>query len=434
MVDFIVLNSFYFHIMSSIKNFVILIILISFKLNSCGFTFKNKIFKNTIYSVTIKDEESQSTFPLIHLNDGKQLTLRFDDITNEIKDYSYTLIHCNDQWERSEIPPNDYLEGFEEEQITTYDYSSNTAIDYIHYSISFPNSNIRPTKSGNFILLVFDNFNRSDVVLTQKFFISETKVDIIPQPTTPIDFDHRYTHQEINFKINYSIYSIDDPFNEISVVVLQNNRYDNALGDLKPKFIKDKELIYNFETETIFEGGNEYRVFDNRNLNTGGQGVKDIVYIDSAYHTLLEINHKRAFKEYINQFDHNGNFYIDAQFNKSPYTEADYSYVHFKLKYPRELSNGTVYLNGGFTGNELKLDAKMLYRDSLKRYEVTMLLKQGVYDYAFLFKEDRRKKGNWTTLEGTHYQTENTYTILVYHKGFSENAQKLIGVKLFRYQ
>lgn len=420
--------------MSSIKNFTLLIIFIFFKLNSFGFTFKNKIFKKNIHSVTIINEESQSAFPLINLHDGKQLTLRFDDISNEVKDYSYTLIHCNDQWERSNIPPNDYLEGFEEEQITTYDYSSNTAIDYIHYSVSFPNSNINPTKSGNFILLVFDNFNRTDVVLTQKFFINETKVDITPQPTTPIDFDHRYTHQEINFKVNYSIYPIDDPFNELSVVVLQNNRYDNALSDLKPKFIKDKELIYNYEAETTFEGGNEYRVFDNRNLNTGGQGVDSIAYIDSTYHTLLNIDHKRTHKKYTNQFDHNGNFHIDAQFNKSPYTEADYSYVHFKLKHPRELVNGDVYLNGGFTGNELKLNARMLYRDSLKRYEAKMLLKQGVYDYTFLFKKNRSKKGNWKTIEGTHYQTENTYTILVYHKGFSENAQKLIGVKLFRYQ
>ena len=420
--------------MSSIKNFALLIIFISFKLNSFGFIFKNKVFKKSIHSVTIINEESQSSFPLINLNDGKQLTLRFDDITNELKDYSYTLIHCNDQWQRSNVPANDYLEGFEEEQITTYDYSSNTAIDYIHYSISFPNSNISPTKSGNFILLVFENFNRTDVVLTQKFFISEIKVDIIPQPTTPIDLEHRYTHQEINFKVNYSIYPIDDPFNEVSVVVLQNNRYDNALGDLKPKFIKDNELIYNFETETIFEGGNEYRVFDNRDLNTKGQGIESVIYIDSVYHTLLNVNHKRTYKKYTNQFDHNGYFYIDAQFNKSPYTEADYSYVHFKLPYPKKLANGDVYLNGSFTGNELEPDARMLYRDSLKRYEATMLLKQGVYDYTFLFKEDRSKKGNWKTLEGTHYQTENTYAILVYYKGFSENAQKLIGVKLFRYQ
>ena len=420
--------------MSSIKIYYILVILTLSNLNSFGSTFKNQIFKKSIHSVTITDEESQTTFPIINLNEGKQLTLRFDDIADEVKDYSYTLIHCNDQWERSDILPNDYLEGFEEEQITTYDYSVNTAINYIHYSISFPNNNIIPTKSGNFILLVFDNFNQMDIVLTQKFFINETKVEITPQPNTSIDFDLRYTHQEINFKVNYTTYPIDDPFNEIKVVILQNNRYDNSLNNLKPKYVKDKELIYNFETETTFEGGNEYRVFDNRDLNTEGHGIKEIIYKDSIYHTILNTDQKRAKKQYANQFDHNGNFYIGAKINKSPYTEADYSFVHFSIPYPKELENGDVYINGRLTGNELMLNARMLYVDSLKRYEATLLLKQGIYDYAYLFEEGNSKSAKWETLEGTHYQTENSYAILVYHKGYSENAQKLIGVKLFRYQ
>ena len=158
--------------MSSIKIYFIIVILTISNLNSFASTFKNKIFKKSIHSVTIIDEESQTTFPLINLNEGKQLTLRFDEIANEVKDYSYTLIHCNDKWERSDILPNEYLEGFEEEQITTYDYSVNTAVNYIHYSISFPNNNIIPTKSGNFILLVFDKSLPTIIFASALFIIS----------------------------------------------------------------------------------------------------------------------------------------------------------------------------------------------------------------------------------------------------------------------
>jgi hypothetical protein len=420
--------------MSLLKNCVSLFIFLSIQLNTFGFAFENKIFKKNIHTVILTNEESQTTFPLLNLNDGKQLTLRFDDIANEVKDYSYTLIHCDDGWNQSDLFPNDYLDGFEEEQITLYYYSVNTSVDYIHYSISFPNSNIKPNKSGNYILLVFDNFDRADIVLTQKFFISETKVEITPQPTIPLDFNYRYTHHEIDFEVNYSIFPIDDPANDVHVVILQNNRYDNALYDLKPKFVKDKELIYNFDDEIVFEGGNEYRVFDSRDLINGGQGIEDIVYIDSVYHTVLTVDHKRAFQKYSTKFDHNGNYYIGARINKSPYIEADYSHVHFRLPYPKELATGTVYINGGLTGNELQLDARMLYRDSLKRYEASILLKQGVFDYTYLFKEGSTQKGKWETLEGNHYQTENIYTILVYHQGFSDNAQKLIGVKRFIYQ
>lgn len=420
--------------MRLIKTIAIIGILLFTSHNTFGFIFKNKIFKKNIHTIILTNESSQSTLPLISLNGGDQLTLRFDDIANQVKDYSYTIIHCDDQWNQSDIFPNDYLTGFEEEQITTYDYSVNTATNYIHYSISFPNNNIKPTKSGNYVLLVFENFDKSNIVLTQKFFVAETKVEIKPEPTTPLDFDHRYTHQQIDFNVNYSIFPVEDPFNEIKVVVLQNNRYDNALYNLKPKFIKNKELIYNFNSENIFEGGNEYRIFDSRDLINTGQGIEEIVYIDSVYHTILTVDKKRAYLKYSTQYDHNGNFYIGAKLNKSPYNEADYSFVHFRLPYPKELSTGAVYVNGGFTGNELDLNARMMYRDSVQRYEASILLKQGVYDYTYLFREGKKDKGLWETLEGTHYQTENIYTILVYYKGFSDNAQQLIGVKRFIYQ
>lgn len=411
--------------------------LLTFILNthiSYGFAFKNQIFKKSIHTVELKDEATQSTFPLLYLNRGSQLTLRFDDIADETKDYSYTIIHCDDQWNQSDLFPNDYLEGFEEEQISTYDFSVNTTKNYIHYSISFPNSNIQITKSGNYIVLVFENYDRSNIVCTQKFYVAETKVEITPSPTTPVDYDHRYTHQEIDFNVDYSLVESTDPFNEISVVILQNNRYDNAIHGLKPRFIKDKELMYNFDSENVFEGGNEYRVFDSRDLLNGGKGIEQIIYLDSAQHVILHQDEKRSFMQYSTQFDHNGNYYVGAKPFRSPYTEADYTQVHFRLPYPKELSDGVVYLNGGLSGNELNLSNRMYYQDSLQRYEANILLKQGVYDYSYLYKPGNANKANWETLEGTHYQTENLYTIFVYYQSFSDNAQQLIGVKRFIYQ
>lgn len=426
--------SFYFYTMRCNTKIILSGVLILVSHTLFAFAFTNKVFKENIQTVLLTNEASQSTFPLINLNSGDQLTLRFDDISNSVKDYSYTIIHCDDLWNQSDIFANDYLDGFEEEQISTYDFSVNTSTNYIHYSTSFPNSNIKPTKSGNYILLVFENFDRGNIVLTQKFFINDTKVDIKPSPTTPLDFDHRYTHQEIDFNVNYSIFPVEDPFNEIRVVVLQNNRYDNALYELKPKFVKDKELIYNFESDNLFEGGNEYRIFDTRDIVNGGQGIEENLFLDSVYHTVLPINKKRAYLKYSTEFDHNGNFYIGAKPNKSPYTEADYSFVHFRLPFKKEISNGSVYLNGAFTGNELDLKYRMMYRDSLERYESTVFLKQGVYDYTYLYRAGNQTQGKWEPVEGTHYQTENIYTILVYYKGFSDNTQQLVGVKRFIYQ
>lgn len=414
-----------------VKSFFALILL---GYSTAAQSFRNQNLKPSIHTVQLINEATQSTFPLINLNTDQKLTLRFDDLANEVKEYSYTLIHCNENWEQSDLFPNDYLAGFEEEQITNYDYSVNTTVNYIHYSHSFPNSNLQITKSGNYLVIVFEDFDRTKIVLTKKFYVTASLVEITPFPSTSVDFNHRYTHHEIDFNIDYSILDCDDPFREISVVVMQNNRQDNCIRNLQPTFVKEKVLMYNSDADNRIEAGNEYRIFDSRDLVNNGRNVEQTVIYEKKYHIILFEDQKRAFKKYSKVFDNNGNYYPSTKQYASPYTETDYTYVHFRLPYKKELADGGVYINGELSNHELDLSTRMTYRDSLNRYEAELLLKQGVYDYSYIYKPNNTSVGLWETLEGSHYETENLYTILVYYKGFNDNAQQLIGVKRFVYQ
>lgn len=420
--------------MTTRQSVTLSVLLIILSYSSSAQSFKNKNFKPSIHTVQLFNEATQSTFPLINLNSQQKLTLRFDDLADEVKEYSYTLIHCNENWVQSDLFPNDYLTGFEEEQITNYEYSVNTAVNYIHYSISFPNSNLQINKSGNYLLIVFEDFDRSKIVLTKKFYVTSTLVEITPFPSTSVDFEHRYTHHEIDFNIDYSILDCDDPFREISVVVMQNNRQDNCIRGLQPTFVKEKVLMYNSDAANRIEAGNEYRIFDTRDLANNGRNVQQTVVFEKKYHIILFEDQKRAYKKYTKVFDNNGNFYPSTKQYASPYTETDYTYVHFRLPYKKELSEGGVYINGELSNHELNLNNRMIYRDSLNRYEAELLLKQGVYDYSYVYKPNDSSTGLWETLEGSHYETENLYTILVYFKSFNDNAQQLIGVKRFVYQ
>ena len=102
-------------------------------------SFKNEVFKNSIKTVIIENENKLIDFPLTFLNSPHQLTIRFDDIANEVKQYSYTFIHCNSNWEQSkDLFTSDYIDGYEEEEISDYQLSVNTAVNYIHYAQSFP--------------------------------------------------------------------------------------------------------------------------------------------------------------------------------------------------------------------------------------------------------------------------------------------------------
>ena len=63
--------------------------------------------------------------------------------------------------------------------------------------------------------------------------------------------------------------------------------------------------------------------------------------------------------------------------------------------------------------------------DSLRNeYTARILLKQGWYDYQYIVQSPDVPP---YVLEGTHFQTENLYEILVYYRPFQPQADLLIG-------
>ena len=76
----------------------------------------------------------------------------------------------------------------------------------------------------------------------------------------------------------------------------------------------------------------------------------------------------------------------------------------------------------------------MKYNEETSSYESVQLLKQGAYNYLYLYVPDGSTKGETGPVEGNFYETENEYLILVYSRPFGERYDKLIGMKLVRYR
>jgi hypothetical protein len=57
------------------------------------------------------------------------------------------------------------------------------------------------------------------------------------------------------------------------------------------------------------------------------------------------------------------------------------------------------------------------------------MMKQGYIDYCFAFLPNGSSKPDLTTLEGSHFQTENDYAILVYLRDFTIRTDRLVGVR-----
>ncbi|MBK21095.1 MAG: hypothetical protein CMP63_02085 [Flavobacteriales bacterium] len=398
-------------------------------------SFKNEIFSPSIKSVQLSNYGLTYDMPIISLNTDEKLNLSFDYLANEPKEFSYTFIKCDANWEKSEnVFFHDFAEGMEDQFITDFEFSENTAIDYIHYNLDFPSTESKFLMSGNYILIVKE-VETLEVMLTHKFYIVESKITITPQPKRPINFDLKHTHHLVNFAVNHSMIPSNNPRSEFKAVIIQNGRYDNAKYNIKPSFEGNNQLLFNNENETLFEAGNEYRILDFRDLKQPAQGVEEIFYEDSIYHIIPETDYNRAYLKYKQTMDHDGRFFIEKKtFRENPNLTSDYAFVHFRFARKIPLDSSSVFILGKINGGEINRNFKMIYKDSLEHYESHILLKQGVYNYAYAAKKNMENSLFWENTDGSHFQAKNTYTVFIYHKGFNDETETLIGVKRFTFQ
>ena len=415
------------------KKLIIIIILIASKTfpalsGDNALQFTDHIFDKRIKTVQLYRQEWNLSYPIIKLNSTDKLVLHFDLIDDNPGSYSYTLIHCTKDWEKSDIFTGDYLEGFTWDEITDYKASFNTTVSYFHYSMIFPNDRIKPVLSGNYILYVYHYDDPDKPVLTRRFIISEesAKVDIsIHRPQTGTGGNE---NQQVDFTVNLSGADITDPVRNIYSFILQNGRWNNAKRNLRADTYGSNELKINaLSDKNIFRGGNVYRYFDINSIKNSREYVQRIDYRAPNYHVLLTPSADREFKPYFYWQDFNGKYYIAVQEGRDPDVDADYVYVYFTLPAQSNLQGGRLYVSGALADWSFTDDNLMVFNPSQNCYECTMLLKQGWYNYEFVSITGKDSNGEASVFEGSHYETENDYHVLVYYRNPRERYDRLIA-------
>lgn len=368
------------------------------------------------------------SYPIINLYPQEQLTLEFDDFAYDSKNYQYSIIHCNSNWEESNLMQTEYVDGFMPNAVQDYQYSFNTTFDYIHYTLDFPNQDIKLKLSGNYIIKIFELGDENNPVLVRPFYVSEQLVSIFPRIKYTSNANFRESMQEVNFTIQHPNFRINNPRDEIKVVLQQNGRWDNQIDDLKPLFIRNEELDYSYNRENLFDGGNEYRWLDVRSTRFAPEHIASIDFFDPHYHFTMFPDKFLNEKPYFYREDFNGKYYIEVKENRDPVIEADYVYVHFKLPARAPYVHGQVFVTGGLNDWLLNDINRMEYNYNTRTYELTMLLKQGFYNYQYHYLENNHQQAEVARFEGNFGQTENDYIIYVYYQSISDNYERLIGV------
>ncbi len=376
-----------------------------------------------IKTVILKPASTNSYNPFIRL--GEKIILSFDDLNADEYDYSYKIEHCDMNWELSNLMESEFIDGYTEERIRDYENSFNTLQPYTHYKVVLPNENTRLKISGNYIISILDE--NSDIVFKRKFVVYKPKVSVGVAIFKSRDISYLNTKQAVEFTINHPNLFINNPSKEIFPVIFQNGNWQTVIKGLKPQFYRGTQLLYKYNKETSFWAGNEFLYFDSKSIRNSTLNIAKVELGRELYHSYLYTNEERIDEPYTLFEDINGNFIVRTLNGINQDLDADYSWVHFSLESIENLDGKDIYVHGKFNNWKLNELNKLKYNTQSGYYEATILLKQGFYNYQYVTKNNEGIISNYD-IDGSHFQTENDYTVLVYYKKFGKRYTEVIGI------
>ncbi len=377
---------------------------------------------NFIKSIELEGTNKGDQFPVLLL--GEPLNVTFDDINGNEEDYYYKIVHCNYDWTPSNLSKAQYMRGFDNQRIINYENSFTTLQLYSNYRLTIPNNLTTLLLTGNYMLSIYNDDD--ELMFSRKFIVYQNTVGVGAAVHRTRDLNTIQQDQLIQFEINLPSLSLRNFEREIKVAILQNYQWSTAITNIKPQYTLGTRLVYRYNTETSFPGGNEFYNFENKEIRGGNVSVANFELRD-VYHNYLHTDATRANEPYTFNPDINGDFLINTIQGTDPSIEADYAMIHFSLANYMPLENSKVYVYGRFNNYELTEENQMLYNSETDLYEAQILLKQGFYNYRYVVVNDKNEVDT-TKISGSNFETENDYLIIVYFRKFGDVYDSIIGI------
>ena len=388
------------------------------------------IFDSNIHTITIAPFGNPLAAPIISMKNGGALHIGFDDFKAQYEDYFYAIELMDSAWHKTDYNEFDYIRGFNLNKISNYSISSMTSQNYFHYEFDFPNSNCNPKMSGNYILKIFKGSNKQLLVFTKRFYVVDELASVSASIQEPFDGRISKTHQKVN--VNVDVTNIPSFQNDqITIKVVQNNRFNDVKTTTKPDFIRGSTLVFNNEATLIFPGGKEARWLDLQSLSLRSDRISLIEHNGKIKNIFVKPDISRADLLYSSYKDLNGGYLIINTESLQNETQNDYASVHFYYvtKNNTPLLDKHLYISGALTNNSLDKLSEMEFDVKKGVYQKTLLLKQGYYSYNYILSDryEPNDLEDYTETEGDHAETENEYLVFVYYHMPGTLHDQIIG-------
>lgn len=390
----------------------------------------DQTYMRNIRTIKLSRFGDQASYPIMELGTNQQLELHFDDMDAFVKYYYYTLELRNADWSAVQMGYFDYIKGFTQQRINTYRVSSALLTRYTHYSAMLPDRNMVPTKSGNYVLKVFLNGDSSQLAFTRRILVVENRMAVATQIQQPFNQQAFRTHHRLLVNVSTKGIDIRYPQQQVHLYALQNFRWDNALQNIPPTYLKQDMLSFVNENEMLMPAMREWRWLNIRSFRLLGDRVTSQQNTNKVFDVTVKEDQSRVGTPYYFFRDYNGMFISETVEKINPYWEADYGKVHFSYRpsgtqaYRKEL-----YIFGEISNYGKDPSAKLTFNAEKQVYEGEMYLKQGYYDYVYGLYDPASKKFEMDATEGNVWETENTYLVLIYYRELGGRYDQLLGIQ-----
>ncbi|MDR0547110.1 MAG: DUF5103 domain-containing protein [Dysgonamonadaceae bacterium] len=392
--------------------------------------FRTKSFTDRIKTLQVHKAGAWNISPIIELNTDGQVEINFDLMGAAPEYYTYTIVHCNADWQASQLIESEFMDGLQNLPLEDYAHSFNTKMEYVNYKLLIPNDNIQLKVSGNYVVQIFTDDGQ--LILNACFSVLEPQCTVAMQVSPITDKGSNHKYQSVRLEVAYGN-EIKSPFNELKVYVQQNNRWDNEAQALQPLTLQNRTAIYDHNPALIFDAGNEYRRFEMTTTYYAGMNIASVEYYDPYYHSILFPDRIRSDRAYFFYEDLNGRFYVRNTDASDSDIEADYQVVHFYVPCDKPLTDKLYILSNAFN-NSFDFRSEMEYNAKDKGYTKAVLLKEGYYNYLYVSRKNASSPASTEAVEGNYYQTENEYRAFVYARPVGVRYDRLIGVQTVQFK
>lgn len=383
-----------------------------------GHQFDSTVLRSVQFSRT----GNLSSAPVIELGSSQTLELFFEVLSFDSNQFSVSFTHHNPDWSRSSLPPEFFMSGLQRRNLDSGRVSQNQRPSYRQYQFRFPGDDLRFTKSGNYMIHLYDHDSRN-TLLSLPFFVTEnigalrSSVEDFPSPRQNL----RRSHRPVS---SYSLpESVEQPIFDLEFYFVQNQFWGRALKADELDFSDPKEVRFQTGSRFAFIGDYEFLSLSLQNLNRSNPQIFET---DPA-----EIPPRVTLRDDISGFSAAGRAAATGRFGRPERRlSGQYATVQFIFEPGKNLFPGQqIYLVGDFNNWSIHPEYRLRFDQRLNRWTGSSVIKEGSYFYKYVVVSGNQIDD--LIFDDLFSNSQQEYHALVYKRDHREFYYRLLQIQQF---